>query len=142
MTGIKKMAELRLICEFSLEGAYVMAIVIFSLAVIMKHAYRMRDDVVIAYETSKACVDGAYTEDLWLRENGAKMAGERATARLHAVSRLKGQTISVEKEGSILEKLTGTKAVALCTKDERKIEISIRDPENYMRAISLLEVFK
>lgn len=132
------MSDIRVKCEFTVEGAYVMAAVIFCLAAIMMNSYKLRDKVVSAYITAEADTDSACSEDTWLRNDGDRIAAERADSQLDAVGRLQGKSVEISREKGLKELLTGEKVTAVYN-NEKEISIRIRDPESYMRSVSLWE---
>ena len=74
----------------TVEAAIVMAVVLLALAMAIMTAYRMRDTLVSDFVLQEAAVDGAYTEDVFLQEDGIYKAEQNANLQLQAVPSVGG----------------------------------------------------
>lgn len=130
---------MRLKASFTIEASYIIAIIMFTVSTGLICAFRMRDEVVSQFVTHAASVDGAYTEEEWIeRESNLSNVNGRALRRLHAVGSLSNLTVNTERsESNFFEQ--GKSTATLSGGKNTEITGMINDPEEYMRAKSILD---
>lgn len=131
---MRKADEYRLAGSFTVEAAFVMSIVLLSIATTISFCFSKRDEVFKNYVAQSAAEDAANIEETWLpKESNLDNVTQRADDRLHIIGNLSGLATTATRDD-----LKG-KAHANVA-DEQYTE-NIVNVENYMRYTTVIEDF-
>ena len=120
--------------SFTIEAAFVVSIVLLSIATGILYVYVRRDSTYLGYTGQCAAMDAAYTEEDWKPESSNMSEVEkRSDYRLHIL----GSLMSLSTEAS-RDALTGRATV---TVGDRQYTGKISNTENYMRLTSVIADF-
>lgn len=114
--------------SYSVEAAWIMSIVLFSLAAAIQSAYRLHDQAVGSMVLHEM-VEAARHE----KELEAGRAADLGTEALDGLFTMKGCRVSLSEAGGKMKGTTESGAW------EKTIEAGVFRPETFLRQITLLE---
>ena len=126
---------MKLKCVFSVEAAYVMAMVIFAVATIIGVAFKLRDNCVTGFVSHEAVMDAGYIEETWDRNSNTESVEDKANRQLHNIRKLSGASSKVSRYeiiGKATVELSGSKS-------EKEITSFVSNIEDFMRMNAVIE---
>lgn len=131
---MRKNDKFRFAGSFTVEAAFVMSIVLLSIATTISFCFSKRDEVFKNYVVQSAAEDAANIEETWLpKESNLDNVTQRTDDRLHIIGNLSELATTAMRDD-----LKG-KAHANVA-DEQYTE-NIVNIENYMRYTTVIEDF-
>lgn len=126
----------RLQASFTIEAAYVFAIVFFALSVMIRFAFTQRDACLAGFVLTETAQEAAHLEEKYDPEGpDPEKISEELRGRFSAISALRSGEVSVSR-GKFHAEASGESA-----KMSLKVQRQINDPEGMMRAATAVGDF-